>query len=75
MTRKEIAKDFFTKVVLPVFLAWLLFAMFMPVFTKDGVTNYFMCGSSAVSRSAFGVCACGLSLAGLTSAARWAYGR
>ncbi|WP_250228664.1 DUF6050 family protein [Anaeropeptidivorans aminofermentans] len=42
MTRKEIAKDFFTKVVLSVFLAWPLFAMFKPVFTKDGVTDYFM---------------------------------
>lgn len=41
MTRKEIAKDFFSKVVLPVFLAWFLFAMFKNVFTKDGVTDYF----------------------------------
>lgn len=30
------------KVVLPVFLAWLLFSMFRPVFTKDGVTDYYM---------------------------------
>ena len=41
MPRQEIAKDFFTKFVLPVFLAWLLFAMFKPVFTNDGVTDYF----------------------------------
>jgi len=41
MTRKEIAKDFFMKVILPVFLAWFLFAMFKPVFTNDGVTDYF----------------------------------
>jgi len=48
MTRKEIAKDFLLKVILPVFLAWFLFAMFKPVFTKEGVTDYFlvwlMCG-------------------------------
>jgi len=48
MTRKEIAKDFFSKVVLPVFIAWFLYAMFKPVFTKEGVTDYFlvwlMCG-------------------------------
>lgn len=41
MTYGDIAKDFLKKVVLPVFLAWLLFAMFTPVFTKDGVTDYF----------------------------------
>ena len=41
MTRKEIAKDFLLKVILPVFLAWFLFAMFKPVFTNDGVTDYF----------------------------------
>jgi len=41
MTRKDIVKDFFTKVILPVFLAWFLFAMFKNVFTKDGVTDYF----------------------------------
>ena len=41
MTRKEIAKDFFSKVVLPVFLAWFLYAMFKNVFVKDGVTDYF----------------------------------
>ena len=41
MTRKEIAKDFFMKVILPVFLAWFLFAMFKPVFTNDGVPDYF----------------------------------
>jgi len=48
MTRMDIIKDFFKKTVLPVFLAWFLFAMFKPVFTKDGVTDYFlvwlMCG-------------------------------
>jgi len=42
MTRKEIAKDFFTKTVLPVLIAWFLFAMFKNVFTNDGVTNYFL---------------------------------
>lgn len=42
MTYGSIAKDFLKKVVLPVFLAWLLFAMFKPVFTKDGVTDYYM---------------------------------
>jgi len=41
MTRKEIAKDFLLKVILPVFLAWFLFAMFKPVFTNDGATDYF----------------------------------
>jgi len=41
MTRKDIAKDFLKKVVLPVFLAWFLFSMFKPVFTNDGVTDYF----------------------------------
>lgn len=41
MTRMDIVKDFFKKVVLPVFLAWFLFAMFKNVFTKDGVTDYF----------------------------------
>ena len=41
MTRKEIAKDFFSKVILPVCLAGLLFAMFKPVFTNDGATDYF----------------------------------
>ena len=41
MTRKEIAKDFFMKVILPVFLAWFLFSMFKPVFTNDGITDYF----------------------------------
>lgn len=41
MTRGDIVKDFLKKVVLPVFLAWFLFAMFKPVFTNDGVTNYF----------------------------------
>lgn len=48
MTRKEIAKDFFMKVALPVFIAGLLFAIFKTVFTKDGITDYFlvwlMCG-------------------------------
>jgi hypothetical protein len=42
MTRGDIVKDFLKKVVLPVFLAWLLFSMFKPVFTKDGVTDYMM---------------------------------
>ena len=42
MTYGSIAKDFVKMVVLPVFLAWLLFAMFKPVFTKDGVTDYYM---------------------------------
>lgn len=42
MTRGDITKDFLKKVILPVFLAWLLFSMFRPVFTKDGVTDYFM---------------------------------
>ena len=42
MTYGSIAKDFLKKVVLPVFLAWLLFAMFKPVFTKDGVTDSYM---------------------------------
>lgn len=41
MTYGDIAKDFLKKVVLPVFLAWLLFSMFTPVFTKEGVTDYF----------------------------------
>ncbi len=41
MTKTDIAKDFFFKVVIPVFLAWFLFAMFKNVFTKDGVTDYF----------------------------------
>jgi cell division protein FtsW (lipid II flippase) len=41
MTKKEIAKDFLFKVVIPVFLAWFLYAMFKNVFTNDGVTNYF----------------------------------
>ena len=41
MTRKEIAKDFFSKVILPVCLAGFLFAMFKPVFTNDGITDYF----------------------------------
>lgn len=41
MTRWDIIKDFLKKVVLPVFLAWFLFAMFKPVFTKDGITDYF----------------------------------
>lgn len=41
MTRTDIVKDFLKKVVLPVFLAWFLFAMFRPVFTNDGVTDYF----------------------------------
>lgn len=41
MTRAEIAKDFFKKTVLPVIIALFLFSMFKPVFTKDGVTNYF----------------------------------
>lgn len=41
MTRKEIAKDFFSKVVLPVFLAWFLFTILKNGFTKDGVTDYF----------------------------------
>jgi len=48
MTRMDIIKDFFKKTVLPVCLAWFLFAMFKPVFTRDGVTDYFlvwlMCG-------------------------------
>ena len=48
MTRMDIIKDFFKKTVLPVLLAWFLFAMFKPVFTRDGVTDYFlvwlMCG-------------------------------
>jgi len=48
MTRKAIATDFFSKVVLPVVIAWSLYAMFKPVFTKEGVTDYFlvwlMCG-------------------------------
>lgn len=42
MTRMAIAKDFFTKVIAPVCIAWFLFAMFKNVFTKDGVTDYFM---------------------------------
>lgn len=41
MTYGEIIKDFLKKVALPVFLACLLFSMFTPVFTKDGVTDYF----------------------------------
>lgn len=41
MTRMDIVKDFFKKVVLPGLLAWFLFAMFRPVFTTDGVTDYF----------------------------------
>ena len=42
MTRKDIVKDFFKKTVLPVFIAWFLFAMFKNVFTKGGVTDYFL---------------------------------
>ena len=42
MTRKDIVKDFLKKTVIPVFIAWFLFAMFKNVFTKDGVTDYFM---------------------------------
>ncbi|MDL2218591.1 DUF6050 family protein [Christensenellaceae bacterium OttesenSCG-928-M15] len=41
MTRTDIVKDFLKKTVLPVFLAWFLFSMFRPVFTSDGVTDYF----------------------------------
>lgn len=41
MTKSEIAKDFLKKSVLPLFLAWFLFAMFRPVFTNEGVTDYF----------------------------------
>jgi len=48
MTRKDIAKDFFFKTVVPVLIAGLLFAIFKKVFTNDGVTDYFliwlMCG-------------------------------
>jgi hypothetical protein len=41
MTRMDIVKDFLKKTILPVFLAWFLFAMFRSVFTNDGVTDYF----------------------------------
>lgn len=41
MTYGDIVKDFLKKVILPVFLAWFLFAMFKPIFTNDGVTDYF----------------------------------
>ena len=41
MTKKEIAKEFFFKTILPVCLALFLFSMFKNVFTKNGETNYF----------------------------------
>jgi len=41
VTKKDIAKDFFIKTVLPVCIAGLLFSMFRNVFTNDGETNYF----------------------------------
>ncbi|MDR1961338.1 MAG: DUF6050 family protein [Gracilibacteraceae bacterium] len=41
MTRREIAKDFFTKTVLPVAIAGFLIAILKPTFTHDGTTDYF----------------------------------
>lgn len=42
MTTKDIAKDFFTKTILPVCVAGIFFAIFRAAFTKDGVTDYFL---------------------------------
>ena len=42
MTRKEITKDFLSKVLFPVLIAAVLFAAFKSIFTKDGVTDYFL---------------------------------
>lgn len=41
MKRREIWKDFFDKIVLPVAIALFLFFMFKSVFTNNGETNYF----------------------------------
>jgi len=42
MTKKEITKDFLFKSLFPVLIASFLSAIFKNVFTKDGVTDYFM---------------------------------
>jgi len=42
MTKRGIAKDFFTKTILPICIAGILFLVFYNVFTEDGVTNYFL---------------------------------
>ena len=42
MTRKEITKDFFSKVLFPLLIAAVLCAVFKSIFTKDGVTDYFL---------------------------------
>lgn len=42
MTKKEIWKDFFTKTVLPVTLALVLFYAFQTIFTENGERDYFL---------------------------------
>ena len=41
MTRKEIWKDFFKKVMIPVLLTGFLFYWGTKIFTQNGETNYF----------------------------------
>lgn len=68
MTRKEIWGDFFKKTVIPVLLALILFYTFKTIFTKDGVTNYFMCGFAVGFPSVFAGCSYGLCRMGTTQA-------
>jgi hypothetical protein len=42
MSRREIAKDFLKKTVLPIAIALLLFSIFSRVFTENGVKDYFL---------------------------------
>ncbi len=41
MTRGAIAKDIFFKALLPILAVLLLYGMFIELFTKDGITNWF----------------------------------
>lgn len=59
MTRGEIWKDFFKKIIIPVLLTGFLFYWGTKIFTQNGETNYFYVWLFAVFLSVSEECFCG----------------